>query len=63
MSEIGVGIGFLILVLLLWSRLSAQRRRKKHEYRPTAKSSHRALPWRAPQVIDAVGQVEQRKAN
>jgi hypothetical protein len=57
MREIGTEIGFLILAFLVCSRLWAKRRRKQHEYFPTTKRSYRQLPWRAPQVIDSVGQV------
>ncbi len=43
MSEIGAVVGFLVLMALLWSRISAERRQEEREERLTAKASYRPL--------------------
>ena len=53
MGGIGALVGFFILVALLWSRISAERRQEEREDCSTTNESYRQLPWRAPRVIDA----------
>ena len=53
MGGIGALLGFVVLVALLWSRISAERRQEEREDCSTTNQSLRQLPWRAPRAIDA----------